>query len=276
MDSAPIVQKMGDLLKPKKGATEMVDLFGHRGAAGEAPENTLAGYRFAFGLGVRCLELDVHLTKDGELAVIHDEVLDRTTDGKGHVGGYTMAELRGFDAGFLYGGAFPDARIPTLDEVFAEFAAKMRLFQLEIKTDRPFILDMVCGKVAKILLDHGIADKVVVSSFDPYAIRTMKKILPGQRCGLISMQYRESDLRWAKELGCWNTCIPLKTGGSADLVRKAHALGFEVTGWLGNSISDVDALLEWGTDSITSNYPSVVLPYLKSKGLLRDAPCEGK
>ncbi|MCX7027410.1 MAG: glycerophosphodiester phosphodiesterase family protein [Spirochaetes bacterium] len=253
----------------------MVDLFGHRGAAGEAPENTLAGYRFAWGLGVRCLELDVHLTRDGELAVIHDEVLDRTTNGKGHVGGYTMAELKGFDAGFLYGGTFPDARIPTLDEVFSEFAAMMRLFQLEIKTDRPFILDIVCKKVGETLLRFGIADKVVVTSFDPYAIRTMKKVLPRQRCGLISMQYRESDLRLAKELGCWNTCIPLKTGGSADLVRKAHALGLEVTGWLGNSTADVDILLEWGTDSITSNYPSIVLPYLKSKNLLRDAPLAG-
>ena len=253
----------------------MIDLFGHRGAAGEAPENTLVGYRFAYGLGVRCLELDLHLTKDGELAVIHDNVLDRTTNGKGHVGGYTMAELKGFDAGFLYGGAFPDARISSLDEVLSEFAGKMRLFQLEIKTDRPFILDMVCGKAAKALLEYEIAEKVVVTSFDPYAIRTMKKILPGQRCGLISMQYRESDLRLAKELGCWNTCIPLKTGGSADLVKKAHSLGLEVTGWLGNTTADVDALLEWGTDSITSNYPSIVLPYLKSKNLLRDAPPSG-
>jgi glycerophosphoryl diester phosphodiesterase len=152
----------------------------------------------------------------------------------------------------------------------------MRLFQLEIKTDRPFILDMVCGKVARILRERGIADKVVVTSFDPYAIRTIRGLMPDQRCGLISMQYRESDLRLAKELGCWNTCIPLRTGGSAELVRKAHAMGFEVTGWLGNSTADVDVLLEWGTDSITSNYPSIVMPYLRSKGFLRDALPEGK
>ncbi|HWP68907.1 MAG TPA: hypothetical protein VN437_06345, partial [Rectinemataceae bacterium] len=66
------------------------------------------------------------------------------------------------------------------------------------------------------------------------------------------------------------TCIPLKTGGSRELVDIAHRLGLEVTGWLGNTISDVDALLEWGVDSITSNYPSLVLPYLASKGLVTD------
>lgn len=249
----------------------MVDLFGHRGAAGEAPENTLLGFRYAFDLGVRCLELDVHLTKDGELAVIHDETLDRTTNGKGHIGNYTIAELQEFDAGINYGDDFAGAKIPSLEEVLSEFASKIRLFQIEIKTDRPFILDMVCGKLIKTILKFEIVDKVIITSFEPYAIREIRKILPKQRCGFISMQYKATDLLLAKELGCWNTCIPLKTGGNSELVRKAHKMGFEVTGWLGNSIPDVETLLEWGVDSITSNYPSIVLPYLKSKTMLREA-----
>lgn len=248
----------------------MINLFGHRGAAGEVPENTLAGYKFAYDKGVRCLELDVHLTKDGELAVLHDETLDRTTDGKGHVGGYTMAELRKYNAGTLFGEAYHDAKISSLPEVLDEYAAKMRLFQIEIKTDRPFILDMVCKQVCDALLDFVIAEKTVVTSFDPYAIKAVKGILPGQNCGLISMFYKESDVHLAKELGCYNTCIPLKTGGSKELVDIAHRLGLEVTGWLGNTIPDVDVLLEWGVDSITSNYPSLVLPYLASKGLVAD------
>jgi len=249
----------------------MINLFGHRGAAGEAPENTLTGYEFAYRLGVRCLELDVHLTRDGELAVIHDDTLDRTTDGKGHVGGYTMAELRRFDAGVLFKG-YPSAGISSLDEVLDAYAAKMKLFQVEIKTDRPFILDMVCRQVCDALRKFEIAEKTVVTSFDPYAIRTVRGILPEQKCGLISMYYKESDIHLAKSLGCYNTCIPLKTGGSKTLVKIAQRLGLEVTGWLGNSIEDVDALLDWGVDSITSNYPSVVLPYLAAKGLIEELP----
>lgn len=248
----------------------MVQLFGHRGAAGEAPENTMAGFAYAYALGVRCLELDVHLTKDGDLAVIHDDTLDRTTDGKGHVGGYTMDELKGFRASALFADRYPEARIPSLTEVMETYAKKISLFQVEIKTDRPFILDMVCKQVCDTLLAFNAADKAVVTSFDPYAVRTVRKILPKQRCGLISMYYKESDIHLAKDLGCWNTCIPLKTGGSAELVRIARNLGLEVTGWLGNTIPDVDALLEWGVDSITSNFPALVLPYLSGKGLLVD------
>lgn len=245
----------------------MIHLYGHRGAAGEAPENTLAGYRYAYGLGVRFLELDVHLTKDGKLAVIHDDTLDRTTNGKGHVGGYEMDELREFDAGVLFP-KFAGASIPSFAEVLEEFAEKMDGFQVEIKTDRPFILDIVCRQVADALRDFGISGKVVVTSFDPYAIRAMRRIAPAQRCGLISMRYRESDVRLAKDLGCWNTCIPLKTGGSAALVDLAHGFGLEVTGWLGNSIEDVDALLEWRVDSVTTNYPSIALPHLRNLGQL--------
>ena len=243
----------------------MVQLFGHRGAAGEAPENTMTGYEFAYAHGVRCLELDVHLTRDGDLAVIHDETLDRTTDGKGHVGGYTMGELKDFHAGALFAERYPEARIPSLREVMEGYASKMSLFQVEIKTDRPFILDMVCKQVLDTLGDFDIAGKTIITSFDPYAIKAIRLISSGQKCGLISMSYRESDIHLARELGCWNTCIPLRTGGSRELVRKAQNLGLEVTGWLGNSLSDVDTLLDWGVDSITTNFPSLVLPYLVGK-----------
>ncbi|PKL06242.1 MAG: hypothetical protein CVV53_05305 [Spirochaetae bacterium HGW-Spirochaetae-9] len=243
----------------------MVQLFGHRGAAGEAPENTMEGYQFAYSLGVRCLELDVHLTKDGDLAVIHDETLDRTTDGKGHVGGYTMDELRRFHAYALFAERWPEARISSLREVMEVYSSKMSFFQVEIKTDRPFILDMVCKQVMDTLGDFDITEKTIVTSFDPYAIRAIRLISPRQKCGLISMSYKESDIHLAKELGCWNTCIPLKTGGSRELVHKAQSLGLEVTGWLGNSLSDVDTLLDWGVDSITTNFPSLVLPYLEGK-----------
>jgi glycerophosphoryl diester phosphodiesterase len=248
----------------------MIDLFGHRGAAGEAPENTLAGFAFAYGIGLRCLELDVHLTRDGDLAVIHDNTLDRTTNGKGHVGGYTMAELGKFNACGPFETAYPDARISSLTEILGTYASRIRLFQIEIKTDRPFILDMVCRKVCDALADFEIAGKTVVTSFDPYAIRAVRAIMPRQNCGLISMSYKESDVDLAKELGCYNTCIPLRTGGSPRLVEIAHRLGLEVTGWLGNTVADVDTLLEWGVDSITSNYPSLIFPYLASKGLLAD------
>lgn len=240
---------------------------GHRGAAKEAPENTLLGFKFAFDNGVRCFELDVHLTKDGELAVIHDDTLDRTTNGKGHIGGYTMDELKRFDAGVLFPETHSAAQIPCLEEVLTEYATKIELFEIEIKADRPFILDIVCKQLCDLLCDFNIADKTIITSFDPYAIKTVKAIMPNQRCGLISMFYKESDIHLAKSLGCYSTCMPLKTGGSKELVDTAHNLGLKVAGWVANTIQDVDVLIDWGVDSITSDYPTIVLPYLQSRGL---------
>jgi len=77
-----------------------------------------------------------------------------------------------------------------------------------------------------------------------------------------SKYYKESDVYLSKELGCLKTCMPIKTGGSADLVRLAHSLGLEVSGWTGNTIQDIDTFIEWGVDSFTTDFPSIALSHL--------------
>lgn len=239
-------------------------IFGHRGAAGEAPENTLAGFEYAYDkAGVRCFELDVHLTKDGQLAVIHDPLLDRTTDGKGLVGHHTLAELKRFNAGVLFFGEFPDAKIPTLHEVLDEFADKIGFFQIEIKTDTEVVLDRVADLVLQAINTYKIREKTVVTSFDPYAITRIRLTDPTQHCGLIAMEYTEKNLLKAVELGCYNTCIRITTANGKELTAKARSYGLQTTGWLGNSAEDVDTLLSWGVDSITTNYPSTVRTYVQ-------------
>ncbi len=107
-------------------------LGGHRGNAAECPENTLASFRSAIELGVDVIECDVHLTDDGQLAVIHDHLIDRTTDGSGLVRDYTMAELKRFDAGSWKDAKFAGERIPSLDEVLAVAKGKVGV-AIEIK-----------------------------------------------------------------------------------------------------------------------------------------------
>ena len=195
---------------------------GHRGAKGEAPENTMIGFKFAFDNGVRCFELDVHLTKDGELAVIHDDTLDRTTNGKGHIGGYTMDELKRFDAGVLFPETHSAAQIPCLEEVLTEYATKIELFEIEIKPDRPFVLDIVCKQLCDLLCDFNIADKTIITSFDPYAIKTVKAIMPNQRCGFISMFYKERIFIWQKSLAAIVPACRLRLVEARNLLIRAQ------------------------------------------------------
>jgi glycerophosphoryl diester phosphodiesterase len=239
-------------------------LFGHRGAAGEAPENTLVGFEHAYKTAkVRCFELDVHLTKDKKLAVIHDGVLDRTTDGKGPISAYSLEELKRFDAGVLFKNRFAGSMIPSLDEVLTIYADSIASFQIEIKTDTREVLDEVARMVLNAIQRYKIKDKTVVTSFDQYALECILKNNPSQRCGLIAMNYTARDLETALRLGCFNTCVPITAPEGADLVAAARAKGLQTTGWLGNTPQDVDVLLKWNVDSITSNYPSSVRAYLR-------------
>ena len=238
-------------------------LFGHRGAAGEAPENTLAGFEHAYRAArVRCFELDVHLTKNNELAVIHDGTLDRTTDGKGRIGDYTLEELKRFDAGILFKAKFGRCFIPSLDEVLAIYADLIQSFQIEIKTDTREILEVVVKMVLEAIQRYQIKDKTIITSFDQYALQRVLGSSPSQKCGLIAMNYTAQDLEAAVCLGCFNTCIPLTSPNGAELVAAARAKGIQTTGWLGNTPQDVDALLSWNVDSITSNFPTSIRTYL--------------
>lgn len=240
-------------------------IFGHRGAAGEAPENTMTGFHYAWEqAGVRSFELDVHLTKDEDLAILHDATLDRTTNGTGYVGDYTMDELRSFDARSIFKETSAPASIPSLDEFLDEFAGRLDNLQLEIKTDTPIVLDEVVRRVLTLLKVYDIREKTVVTSFDTYPLKRVRQLSPSQRCGLIAMHYSEQDLANALSIGCWNTCIPLHNPGSKELIRKAREAGLQTTGWLGNTIEEVDTLLSWGVDSITTNFPTQIIAYMKS------------
>jgi len=243
--------------------TMAIMLFGHRGAAGEAPENTLVGFAYAFrSAQVRCFEFDVHLTKDSRLAVIHDGIIDRTTNGKGEIGMYTLDELKQFDAGVQFGRRFSGAVIPSLEEVLDIYAGEIASFQIEIKTDTQEVLDVVVAKLLDTIQTYQISEKTVVTSFDAYALRRVLKTNPSQKCGFIAMNYTENDLLTAVDLGCFNTCIPLTSPDGKELVTQAQSKGLQTTGWLGNSSQDIDILLDWNVDSITSNYPTSIRNYL--------------
>jgi glycerophosphoryl diester phosphodiesterase len=143
----------------------------HRGACRYAPENTVRAFEEAISRGARAIELDVHLTGDGELVVIHDALVDRTTDGRGAVASLTTGEVGGLDAGSWYSPDFAGERVPTLDQVLRLTAGRARL-NIELKSVPP---GPVAAKVVDAVTEHGAADRAVLMSFDLDSVLAAKR-----------------------------------------------------------------------------------------------------
>jgi glycerophosphoryl diester phosphodiesterase len=154
----------------------------HRGFSGAAPENTLAAIRAAIEVGADMAEIDVTLSSDSQVVVIHDETLDRTTDGSGEVSRFSLAELRELDAGTWFKPSFAGERIPTLDEVLTAVEGRI-LLNVEIKSEA--VVRGVVDKVASAIREHQMTELVVVSSFSPEALRQMHETAPEIRTAVL-------------------------------------------------------------------------------------------
>jgi len=239
-------------------------LFGHRGAAGEAPENTIGGFVHALESGVRAFELDVHLTKDKQLVVIHDGNLERTTDGVGLISDFSVRELSLLNAAYRFPKWKKREEIPTLDNVLKRFSNAIDYWQLEIKQDVTEHLDVVCQLLPEFIDRYNLRNRVTVTSFEPEALRIQHKQAPYLRLGLIREPMKLEDIELAQKIGCSEVCISVKNDNE-HLVSAAHKANLLVTGWLGNKPSELNTLLEWEVDFITSDFPSFAIQFLKDK-----------
>ena len=230
-------------------------LVGHRGARGEAPENTLAGFAHARAVGVDALELDVRLSADGQLVVIHDQTVDRTTDATGPVGSFTAAELARLDARASCP-AWPEpVGVPTLDAVLERFGAEGR-FAVEIKRDAPERMARVAALLTDAIRARGLQGRTIVTSFEPEALALARRLAPALPRAYIGAYDGPAFLETALALGCAQADVPLATG-SAEVVRAARARGLRVCGWLGNSTEALRRLVVWGVDAITIDLPTM-------------------
>src|SRR6267378_691986 len=158
-------------------------LGGHRGNPDEFPENTLASFRSAIELGVDVIELDVHRSEDGGLPVIHDQLLDRTTNGSGFVRDHTMAELKRFDAGSWKDPRFKDERIPSLDEVLVLAKGSVGV-AIEIK-NLPLPYPGIEAAIVQTVRDAGMVADVVVISFDHRSVKRIAELDPQILTGVL-------------------------------------------------------------------------------------------
>jgi glycerophosphoryl diester phosphodiesterase len=244
-------------------------LIGHRGARFEAPENTVPGFRYASGLAIDQVEFDVRLSRDGELVVIHDATVDRTTDGSGPVSDHTAAELARLDARSI----FPDwpepCGIPTLAEALDAIRPDLHL-KIEVKQDDPAREETIIRGVVAELERRGAVDRATITSFDPGAVGLAARLAPHVSRGYIGRWDDDAFLAVAREHGCTHASIS-RADSSAAWVAAAREAGLVTTGWPCNEPEHLETLLGWGVDVICTDRPTTMLGLLGRRVALATA-----
>lgn len=242
---------------------EAMRVIGHRGARFEAPENTVTGFRYALGLGLDGFELDVRMTADDELVVIHDATVDRTTNGAGAVSGQTLAEIRALDAR----AGFPDwpepAIVPTLSEVLDAIRGTPWI-EIEIKTDSAERIDRIVPKVIGAIRDYGIEETAFITSFDRYALETARRVGSDIRRGYVCAYESPADLDEALRLGASLIGFPYATGNPV-VAAAAKAMGLLRSGWPTNSQEVLDRAIALDLDAICTDAPTAIKEQLARK-----------
>jgi glycerophosphoryl diester phosphodiesterase len=226
-------------------------IIAHRGASGNAPENTLAAFRKAVALGATFIETDLQLSRDARFVAIHDATVNRTTNGQGAVHDMTLADLRKLDAGSWFGSEFAGERIPTLEEIL-EFSKKNdAVFYLEIKPGAAW-----GGEHALIgaLRDSGEIPRAVVISFDAAIVLSLRKIEPTLMTGLLYDGQIENPLEKAVEIGARQLAIRGDLVTPA-LIAQAKKKDLQVVCWTVNHPAHMRMLAAAGVDGIMSDYP---------------------
>ncbi len=223
----------------------------HRGASGNAPENTMAAFRKAVALGATFIETDLQLSRDARFVAIHDATLNRTTNGQGAVHDMTLAELRKLDAGSWFGSEFADERIPTLEEIL-EFSKKNDVvFYLELKPAGSW-----GGEHALIgaLRESGEIPRAVVISFDASIVLSLRKIEPTLMTGLLYDGQVEKPIQKAVEIGARQLAVRGDLVSPA-LLAEARKKDLQVVCWTVNHPAHMRMLIAAGVDGIMSDYP---------------------
>lgn len=234
-------------------------IYAHRGCSGSYPENTLVAFRAAAELPITGVEIDVHLTKDGEIVVIHDEKVNRTTNGKGYVKEMTLKELRELDCGSWYSEEWNDEKIPTLDEVFDIFEETNHRLNIELKTD-VFPYDGLADKVVELAAERGFTDRVLISSFNHEDVQS---IVQGKQVesAILTFEVLVDVYDYARVIGTKRIHVSLPSAFrrmTTDALRK----GAIVYVYTVNDLSYAEELQKIGIHGIFTDYPEKMLAHL--------------
>ena len=236
----------------------------HRGASSYAPENTFAAYDKALAMGVDHIELDVHYTSDGHIVVIHDDEIDRTTNGSGPVSDHTLAQLRSLDAGSWFSLQYAGERIRSLGEVLEHYKDRLHI-HLEVKAH----VEGLASRSADMVHGYGMADGVTFTSFWKPALEELRAYAPELPTGWLVPPgpgpWDPSYVQQALDLGLTQLC-PRADVLTPELVDELHSKGLLVRAW---GIANEDLMrraVDAGADGMTINFPDKLVEYLRVKG----------
>ena len=239
----------------RSSTTRSIEVQGHRGARGLAPENTLAGFQLAIECGVDSIETDVHLSKDGVPVLCHDP---RPAAGAPLLRELTALELRDF-------------AVPTLSDLFA-LADERVIFDLELKRV-PFVPELIGDdyngdgpgllerRVAQAIEQAGVLHRTRVRSFDHRSVRAIRQLLPGIQTGLLT--YHTAPADYAAHLADAEMYCPHYLFVDEHIVQQVHAAGKRIIPYTVNEPAEWQRLVEWGVDGITTDFPDQLLKWLK-------------
>ena len=230
-------------------------VWAHRGASGYAPENTLAAFQKAVDLDADGVELDIQLTKDDQIVVIHDETIDRTSDGKGWVKDYTLEEWRAFN----YNRTKPEykhADIPTMREVFELLKPTGLFINIEIKTGVVFY-EKIEEKILALTKEMGMEDRVCYSSFNHYTVTRIHELKPDAEVGFLYADGPIDMPSYGVKHGV-NALHPALYNLQYDgFVKECKEKGLKLNVWTVNERPYMEMCCQYGVDAIITNYPDI-------------------
>ena len=230
-------------------------IFAHRGSCKYAPENTLAAFKLAVQQGAHGIELDAKLTADGQVVVIHDDTVDRTTNGTGRVRASTLHDLQGLDAGSKFDPTFQSEKIPTLAEVF-ETIGKQIFINVEL-TNYASPIDDLPDKVISLVKQYGLEKSVMFSSFNFIGLIRARRLLPEIPLGLLTFQGL-ADITLRSRLVHFNPLLalhPAYEDVTPKLIQFAHRAKCRIHAYTVNQPEVMHSLFTSGIDGIFTDDP---------------------
>lgn len=248
--------------QPTVGERKQVSNVAHRGATAYTPENTIAAFDLAVDMKADYIEIDVQRSKDGELVLIHDTTVDRTTDGTGKVGDLTLEQLRSLDAGSWKGEQFAGEPIPTFEEILDHYHGKIGIL-IELKAPElyPGIEEQVAAALIERNLHKPQNEKIIIQSFNFESIKKLDQLLPKVPIGVLTSNRADTTLEALQEFSTYADWFNPSYGiVTKELVNQVHSLGMQIGSWTVRSQEAADFLFEMDVDAIISDYPDYVDP----------------
>lgn len=243
--------------KKEQGEDQMTKVFAHRGASGYAPENTLEAFALAEKQGAQGIELDVQLTKDGEVVVIHDETIDRVSTGKGAVRDYTLEELRRFSF-HNHKKEYEGVQIPTLREVLEQVKPGDMEVNIELKTGIYWYPGLE-EKTVKLVKAAGMEKRVIYSSFNHYSVQKILELDAEAETAYLYSDVLLNVENYAKNTGVCGLHPAVYHMKMGDFLESYRRSGLRVRVWTVNDEADMRQFIEKDLEAVITNYPDRAL-----------------